>query len=197
MFPPFPPPASYTKEVYTRWEYFDYHQLISRWALVFGESTIQPRIFEPERLVSGDIVDDFMSAASLTHLRLARPEAHNTNVTPEAQRFVIGLYSALQKEGLPATEVVRQVIRNVLQARFPGSGVAPPRCDVERFVEVFQASNEEVRARWFKCLPTLFGTDFTRYPNAPTDEELSDGEIYSIVAQIVTDYPEFLDYIRR
>ncbi|MCW3476547.1 hypothetical protein [Limobrevibacterium gyesilva] len=192
MFPPFPPPPGYAKRVYTNRDYFDYRKLLDNWARVFGAAAMQPRVFERRQLIKGNIIDDFLSGFTLAEGKLVYPQARNTNVSAAAQKFLIGFYEALGDEPRPGTDVVREGVRNALQERFPGSGILPARGDAEAFLGRFAESNEAVRARWFPGQPSLFSADFSRYPEIPDSDALSESDLYSIFIEVFFTYPNYL-----
>jgi hypothetical protein len=162
MFPPLVPPPGYGKIVHTPPSYFDYAALLDRWARVFGEDAVDPRLFDTATLRSWDIIDDFSAGLGLPSTELVRPPAQNTNISAAAQHFLMRLHAGGCGDGL--SPAVRAVLSDLLRARFPGGGVRPARRDAEAFFAQFTAGNEAVRARWFPRRQSLFACDFSDYP---------------------------------
>lgn len=158
-------------------EVFDFDAGLRPWVETFGRASIDARIFERSAMRDGDVVTDFLAAASIPDLR--RPNvSENISLTSEAQEFLRGLNemplpSAEPRavaEGKRAPTVGPRppaYLRDFLVKAFPGRGMLPTRAEAEDFYRSFAASNERVRAMFFPERRTLFSEDFNRYPENP------------------------------
>ena len=162
MFPPLAPTPGYDKIVHTPPSYFDYAALLDRWAQVFGEDAVDPRLFATASQRNWNIIDDFCAGLGLPGTGLTRPAAQNTNVSAAAQNFLSRLHAG--ECGVTVSPAVSAVFSDLLRARFPGGGMRPTRRDAEAFFAQFAAANEAVRARWFPHRQSLFAVDFSDYP---------------------------------
>jgi hypothetical protein len=204
MLPPLPPPAGYDKRVYTRRAYFDYQALLDRWARVFGEDVLDPRIYGANELRGGDVVSDFTSALSLVNGPLVMTPRRNTDISARAQAFLINFYRCIadnERSGFASIRVtfrgrtsdalsegaakLRERMRNATRACFPGSGGIPARAQVVMFLEQFANSNEAVRARWFPERQRLFEVDLDKYPESAPSVDFDPEEIMRIFSEVL------------
>jgi hypothetical protein len=185
MLPLFPPPESYGKQVYTNSAYFDYRALLERWAEVFGDDALHPRIYAADALRGGDVVKDFTSDLALGNGQLEMPLRLNPDISAGAQAFLMAFYRCLDAKERVGAEMLRERVRNAVRACFPGSGATPARAEVTAFLDQFAQSNEIVRARWFPERPRLFDIDLDRYPEKPKALALNAQEIMGMLVEVL------------
>ena len=139
---------------------YDYATILDRWACVFGEAAMEPRIYEPGSLLNGDVVDDFLAHCGIA-LEVPREDPlrwSNPSLAPEAIELVraMGAHLARVPGGLdggsPLWRRFVQAAGNVL----PGHGWKPTPAEAADFLSRFGDSNEAVRRRWFPGRPVLF-----------------------------------------
>jgi hypothetical protein len=184
MFPPLPPPAGYGKREYTNRSHFDYAALLDRWSQVFGERSVEPRIYSAASMKDGDVISDFAYRIALPDC--PRPAKRwNTNVTARAQAFLVEFHRMLDALEGPGAPLLRARVRNAVLARFPGSGALPARAEAKAFFEQFAEGNEAVRHRWFAHLDQLFDVDFGKYPEAGEAVVLGARELLEMFVQIL------------
>lgn len=140
---------------------YDYAALLDRWARVFGEAAIRPRVFERQALLNGDAVDDFLA---LCGLRLSVPPDHparqsNLSVTPGGLALMLAMGQHLQASqpgqvtgGAP---LWRRFVQSVSEA-MPGRGWRPAPAEAQAFLARFSASNAATCRRWFPDRERLF-----------------------------------------
>lgn len=160
---------------------YDYAALIGRWAEVFGEDAILPRIFEPGALVDGDAVEDFLVQIGTPGIlpKDAPQRRRNQSVSPRGIALMLAMAAELRRQGSPLLSP-----QSVCWTRFaervselmPGRGWKPPAAEARAFLDRFAASNEAVRARWFPERASLFAeveeTDGDPLPGPPDDTTL-------------------------
>ncbi len=165
---------------------FDWAAMLDRWGAAFGEAALAPRLFERAALLGGDLLTDLQAALGLPPLPV--PEAARTlnpSLLPQAQEFLRRLNLAALGLGPAATAPadaagkVPSFIRHYLSTAFAGTGRQPARAAAEAFVARHAVGNEWIRARFFPGRPTLFSTDFSRYPEEP--DPLPDGDAVAAV----------------
>jgi hypothetical protein len=140
---------------------YDYAALLRRWAVVFGEEAIEPRIFEPEAMTNGDVVDDFLELCGIPGLIPAdAPERRsNLSISPEAIALVLAMgeqFGAKRPEVLRADSLVWRRLMQRVSEVLPGKGWRPTAAAAREFLAHFDAANEAVRARWFPERASLF-----------------------------------------
>ena len=188
MLPPLPPPADYGKTVYTNFAYFDYKMLLDRWARVFGEGALTPRIYARDALLRGDVVDDFAGNFLAIDKVFAVPERLNSSLSAKAQQFLIEFYRVLSDAERFGATMLRERMRNALMVRFPGPGQMPSRSEAMTFYNRFAVNNEKVRLRWFPDRTRLFDINFQGFPEAAEVVMLSPEETIEIcVEAMLTD----------
>lgn len=164
-----------------------YDQLLSRWADVFGEDNIEVRLYERNRLVNADVVDDFCDWAAIP-TDLERDIAQQ-NVSPDAQTLEImrrmNHFVPHQVDGKP--NPLRRNLMNALTITSNHSetvNVPPPNAE---FLERFEAGNTEVARRWFSnddSVPdSLFEAPSDRR-NINPPSEIAEDELLQTAAHI-------------
>jgi hypothetical protein len=166
LLPHLPYPPGYLRKPYTNFGYFDYGALLNRWSDVFGEAALRPYLYRKARQADGGIVAYFMRHIGADPSRFIVTGVKNGNVTAEAHALAERLYTALQGKSHPGVGLVREAIRSGLQHAAPGRGIQPTQDMVRDFMALFAATNERVRARWFRTLPALFDVDVTPFPRS-------------------------------
>jgi hypothetical protein len=167
----------------------DYAKLMSRWAAVFGEAALMPRIFDPASMPGGNVVADALAALDLTGLPGLPAERANPNLRPEALQLLRLFTDFAEREGLADAAPIRNRLAAMLQARAQGHGMLPSRAEAAAFVAKCARSNEAVRARWFASRPSLFSTDFSAYPETPPPTpDVSDA--LDVAFRLLADLPE-------
>jgi hypothetical protein len=140
---------------------YDYAALLERWADVFGAAAVTPRIFEPESLAGGDVVDDFLDAIGAPGLVPAdAPERRsNLSISPGAIALVLALAERLRGTRpaalSPDSLLWRRVMQRVSEV-LPGKGWRPTPAEARDYLARFEHTNEAVRARWFPGRASLF-----------------------------------------
>lgn len=150
--------------------YYDYHGVLDRWASVFGEAALRPRIFSPSHLHDRDLIADFSLVAGIPGDVLPRGERReNASLSTAAQAFLLRLNRYIRERFGDAVEepafrarwrAVLWGLSERLNLQVPGPSALPPRSTAEWFVGLFAASNEALRARWFPQQESLFDLEF-------------------------------------
>jgi hypothetical protein len=171
-------------------EKYDYHAICDRWAQIFGESHIRPRIFPDSALKFYNLIDDFAQLSGIADTsvfdELERPGRRNQAWDWRAVEF-----NRLINNHLPAFEdgkvpPERKRLEGVLKTCFPECEQRmPARADAIRFYEMYHDSNERLRARWFPHQSSLFNEDFSRYPEQADLRKLSVTDAVYIASRIL------------
>jgi hypothetical protein len=167
-----------------QYEGYDYAEILTRWARVFGEDAIVPRLFErgPDRKF--DVLEDFASVCGFTVPDTSRARSKDANpaISLAAQHALLLLGAKLQD--LLGSQRVNgnawhRICYNVTGVA-AGQGWQPTREEARGLVAHFAASNEAVRARWFKDRPSLFNDDFDFLPEQPVQPD--PGQVLDVMA---------------
>ena len=140
--------------------YFDYAALLDRYARVFGEDAILPRLYAPAELRGGDVVSDILDTLGIEPAGLELPRRENRSFDADGQRFLL----ALNRRQSGGATTMRGIAVDVLAITGRGPGLLPARRDLERFQGQFVDSNEMIRRRWFPGRRTLFDIDVAPFP---------------------------------
>lgn len=150
--------------------HYDYAGLLWRWARVFGQDGVVPRLFERGSLVNGDAIDDFLALCGAQGAVPADDpnRASNPSADTEGQGLMVAVGRAMARV-LPGRRaslgdpVWRHFTELVTEA-MPGRGWRPGRAEAQEFLARFRDGNEWIRQRWFPDRPSLFTQDFERLP---------------------------------
>lgn len=143
---------------------YDYASLLDRWASVFGERAIRPRIYERQELVGGDVIEDFLACAGIARPKDAvdAPE-QNQSLSREGQEFLLRAARRMREqrgEDFMGGLIWRTIAVECTEA-MPGQGWRAPRAEAEKYLAHFAAINEQVRARFFPERERLFSAEFS------------------------------------
>jgi hypothetical protein len=134
---------------------YDYHELLRKWANVFGKEKLTVRIFEPDRLVRHDAVHDFCASAGIDIAGLDLPPRLNERIDGNSLEFA-RLFNQhvrrLDREGHP----------NPLRGNFSdllghvSSGERHSIAGLREFVNSFRESNDRVANEYCGRATSLF-----------------------------------------
>ncbi len=151
---------------------YDYGGMLDRWAGVFGQDSVTPRIFARDRLVDGDVVADFLALTdiALPMLDDATMRQSNLSLSAPAQALLLAagrLTASRAGETIwRDTPAWRHLASSVSEA-LPGRGWRPTRSEAGAFLARFEATNERARARFFPQQATLFDMSVADLPAEP------------------------------
>jgi hypothetical protein len=172
-------------------ENYDYAEMLDNWAEVFGEDAMRPRVFSRDTDKSFDVVDDFLALCDLRDLNKAElaTQPRNPSMNLSGQAILRGMIPVLKR--IEGREFARSALWKRLAAAvtelMPGQGWRPTRAEAKDFMELFAASNEAVRARWFPGQPSLFSNDFSHLPTAALEEDAEADRLaaYELIARLL------------
>ncbi len=163
-------------------EYFDYNKIISRWAYAVGKENIILRIFDPSRMIDGDVVKDFLHTLDIHFL----PTEHiKLNTSLGFKQTKLGhLFNAID---LPLEW------RNLIHNELDGIGkMLPARNDAQAFYNAYKKSNIELNKKFSISneYEDIFSNNFEMYPSESqdiwTEESANDVflKIFNILKQL-------------
>jgi hypothetical protein len=149
---------------WVRKRYFNYWDLLSRWSTVFGDANITARIYSRKELVGESVVEDFMKIIGAEFAGMAGAPNLNVNISEELQPALNAFNRVTQNNPLEMSRDHRARLIKVLESASQGRGSYPARTEVQKFFQMFEESNEEVRRLFFPDRDRLFVTDFSEFP---------------------------------
>ena len=144
--------------------YYQFDELVKGYIRVFGRDAVTVRIFEPDSMLDGDAVADFLSLCGVAKtegwITVGRG---NESLRPEAQYFfsIMNKINSRFVDGRPART---RIDYGNLYSLYAGKGYQPSRARAEEFYSRYHEGNEWVRREFFPERPTLFSMDFDKYP---------------------------------
>ncbi len=144
--------------------YYDYDQFLALWESVFKKENMSVRIFERAFFKEGDLLKDISSLLGFDATDAVLPPKKNESVTPFGQR-VLSLCNKhiprfVDQKGF--NQLSAQIHRLVI-THCSGKGVLPEKTIAKTLQSQFEASNEEVRKRYFPEREVLFDFDESKY----------------------------------
>lgn len=140
--------------------YLDYHKRLGMWADVFGDDNLILRLFERDRMKSGDSVQDFGNALGLI-------------LTGETLRQNESRGFELTKVGHLMTQAKVPIrLRKFIKRYLDNSGkLLPSRTEAQNFFALFSTSNQLLNRRFkISDQADVFSDDFSMYSESPQDE---------------------------
>ena len=131
--------------------WYDYQQLLDRWAAVFGPDRLTVRIFEPRQLYEGDLLADFSFAIGFEqHKLLQRPPNQNQSLDIRSLEFLrrFNMHVPVLVDGQPNAS--RGPIVEAITAASTSERLMPTAEAATAFLEKFAASNAEVARKYLK-----------------------------------------------
>ena len=157
--------------------YFDHLAIADYWSTAFDRHALICRVFDPARLIEGDVVADLCTAIGLERPPGATAVRRNPSYTLEGMAAMIRLNETVTKEN--ETNSCRRVRRAVIRAARFGEGTRVPtmtRAMAMEFYSRFADSNRVFFETYVDpAYATSFGQDFDMFPleppRWPTDAE--------------------------
>jgi hypothetical protein len=141
--------------------YFDHLAVCDLWAGQFGRDSLTCRIYEPDRLLNGDVVDDFSAVVGFPVERHRARTAANESLSLETMWALLSLNASPHKNN-------KELRRKLIAMGKKRNGIRIPmlaRADAQAFHDRFRAANQEFFARYVdSALATDFSGDFSRFP---------------------------------
>ncbi|MCJ9429806.1 hypothetical protein [Kordiimonas marina] len=151
--------------------YYNYWRIAEMYEQAFGEGTLTVRLFDRAHFKDGDLIVDFCDLLSLpADAEWEEIQPQNLSIQPIAQRF-LSTFNKLRNGGNgPKADGYRRDLIAMLEDKFTGKGVMPPKDYARKFQNLYRWSNEKLRKRYFPDLPApLFGDDFSMYGDSQKD----------------------------
>lgn len=165
--------------------YYNYHQLLQRWAAVFGKENIAVKIFEKDRLFNQDVLLDFYEFAEIKHKSwgLKNYGSHNARLSGPAalvsSRFLKYFPGYTREAYNQENEKTNKALIAAFESKYEGVKLRPSKASAISFYNIFKPSNDRVAKEWFGT-ETLFDEDFSAYPDEQDDFNFDTEDIDTI-----------------
>lgn len=143
-------------------KYLDFNHKLSKWIDAFGRDNVIVKIFEKNKLINGDAVNDFMSLVGVDDKNI---ESIKVNESNGFERIKIGHLMNRSNINSAFAKLIKSGIDN-------NNPILPTREEAKEFYQRYQESNVAFNKRFNICedYPDIFGEDFSRYPDISTDK---------------------------
>ena len=168
--------------------YYNYYNLIERWANTFGKNNLNIRIFDKNQFINGSLLDDFIAATNIIKPdNFAIPEIKNQKLSASVQYALILMNSFFPKfvNNRPAklNNQLRSYVIKGLEQKYQGKERLPTRQEALNFYENFATSNQKLADKYLSG-GTLFSNDFSMYPESSQEESLHEEILRDIFGHI-------------
>ncbi|MEQ8653159.1 MAG: hypothetical protein RIC87_11910 [Kiloniellales bacterium] len=165
---------------------FNYFALLSRWEDVFGKDAIIGRIFDPKKMVNGDVIHDFCDVIGIRRAFLRRaeiPERLNESLDYETAEFLRKFNALVPSRADNAINPDRSNIGDIVRHLSTKEKIALPPSFAERLRKDLYESNCLFRERFVDGIkedPFDWSERGTRKPL----QDLTIDDAYRIFAEI-------------
>jgi hypothetical protein len=133
---------------------YDYWNLVSRWARIFGKEQILCRKFERSSLKSGDIVDDILDAIGIdANPEFDRPQDANESLDAETLEFLRLFNAHVPRFVEGSLNPNRANIIGLLSRMPQGPLITLGEAQLREFMGYFDESNRKVATEYFGGAP--------------------------------------------
>lgn len=143
---------------------FDFARIVDAYAESFGPEAMRLRIYERSAFPEGNVILDFLGAVGLPGMAQKAPLPEVGSSLGAAAQEIMRRFNLLAEQYAP--DARPQLAHLLRDAAFRGRARLPSRDEARAFMERYQACNEAIRSRYFTDRSSLFGEDFSRYPEA-------------------------------
>lgn len=165
-----------------------FRTVIETWSEVFGENSVEVRIYERDRLPQGDVVHDFMSTLGVEDLSAFKLEEERNYTWGQRQVALATLlnrnFYSLSTDFSVAQTLRKDDIFEFVQTFDNHPKFMPSRSEAEAFFATFREENEWIRARYFSDQLTLFDENFDQYPEHGSCMDLSREDLEEVVLKL-------------
>lgn len=150
--------------------YYDYNSRLGMWADVFGDKNMDIRVFQKDRLIKGDVVNDFFDI-------IAMPLRYAVSRENESWDFAsVRTGHIMNQVNDPGPLMTK--LRKCLEMRKSKSNTIinfreflPARTHAIEFYNRYKSSNCLLNARFnISDIPAIFNEEFNYYPESGSDE---------------------------
>jgi len=167
--------------------YLNFYEKVKIWSNVFGLENLKIRIFEPEKLINGDVVQDFCSLLDINDITIFQKVGRvNESIPLKKQLFLHQTREFFPENSQKKHFLVKSVLK--LDIGSSSDKLMPSRDEAIGFYEQFKANNKQLND-WLHLSENkyLFSDDFSKYPQESNSEELDGRFLSSVFSHILDD----------
>ncbi|MDJ0647725.1 MAG: hypothetical protein QNJ60_03375 [Xenococcaceae cyanobacterium MO_188.B19] len=173
--------------------YYNYYDLIERWASVFGKQNIDIRIFDKSKFIEGDLLQDFINAVGLIKAdKFVIPERKNEKLSASVQHGLMLMNECFPESinNIPVkfNNQLRNYLISQLQQKYQGKEKLPTRKEALDFYGKFSDSNKRLADKYLSS-ESIFSNDFSMYPEESKEENLNEEivqDIFCLIAKFLS-----------
>jgi len=164
----------------------NHKQTIERFATVFGQSAVIPKLFDKNEFVNGSIIDDVLQETGIENDGYAVPQDANESLSVTGVSLLRRINDLVPRFIDDRPNELRGDIVSYIEKHFSDSKYVMPKALYDAYDLAFQDSNEWVRRNYFPKKEQLFPTkNFEETLPRISEEELD--RIASLVANVWSD----------
>ncbi len=154
-----------------------------RWSGVFGDDALRVRLFEPDALLGGEAISDFIETAKLPQLNYAMPLRSNPSLDALGVELLRRVNKDIPRFVDAEPNPLREGLIEFFEKHFSdGSPIAAPAKIVAAYEETFADSNAFIHQTYFPERNQLF-TPYSKAAERPHPGHVKD---YDAVASALT-----------
>ena len=153
--------------------YYNYFSVLNKWSEIFEKENIIPRVYDKNKLINQDLIDDFIKTTGLFELSepFTRPNNKNEAISEIVQAILISFNrkfpSHINNKPCQFSGKVRKQLVSELTKLIKGPPMMPSREKALKFYQNFAESNHMLASTWFGG-SNIFSEDFSMYPEEET-----------------------------
>jgi len=140
----------------------NHRQTVARWQSLMGPDSFQIRLFDPDTLVGGDVMLDFMTFCQLDQITYRIPRHQNTSLSATGLALMEEINRHVPRRWIDGTLIESRWLLacHVLQHMRGGASFRPSIEEIQLYHEHYAESNEWVRHHFFPDRPYLFKPNY-------------------------------------
>lgn len=163
--------------------YLNFFERIDAWKKVFGENNVIVKVFDKEKLLNNDVVDDFCNVVGLkVDASFSRVGHINESITRKKQLFLHYTRKYFDENTPEKHSLVKRVLSLDIDDK---EKLLPSRKNAMEFYNKFTVSNSRLASVYLNTSEKeLFSNDFTMYP-VESNEKFTEEEINQVYIALI------------
>ena len=145
--------------------YYRYDRIHADWLQVFGEKSVEARLYQEKRSGPQWLLEDFCETLGLRQNGKVPVQIHNPSLDMTGLTVLARLNQLLEGDEADEYLARRQIAVQLLSDRYSGKHYHVNRTQAKRFYELFGEVNARLREAAFPAVEgAVFDEDFSEYP---------------------------------
>lgn len=173
--------------------YYNYYNLVKKWETIFGKSNIDIRIYDKDKFIGGDLLNDFIFTCGIEYRdNYIIPLDMNKRLSKNMQKLLI-IYNRffprfIDDKPSVFNNQLRDFIIHELADKYGNTESLPTKEEAIKFYNTFRQSNIKL-ADEYLSKKELFSEDFSKYPDKIDNDNLPE-EIFVDILRLFAKYME-------